>query len=71
MDIEMPVMDGFTATQKIKASSDYANTPIIATTAKTPSELTESCEKMGIIFNSCLQKPFHFDELEEIILKHC
>ena len=33
MDLEMPVMDGRTATQLIRALGDYKNTPIIAFTA--------------------------------------
>jgi len=33
MDLQMPEMDGFTATQIIRANSDYEKTPIIAMTA--------------------------------------
>jgi CheY-like chemotaxis protein len=33
MDMQMPVMNGFEATQKIRELEDYKNTPIVALTA--------------------------------------
>ncbi|MCF0071812.1 ATP-binding protein [Dyadobacter sp. CY261] len=59
MDINMPVMDGIEATQKIRAFKDpeKANVPIIALTAANK----ESLESSGIpaLFDDWIAKPFH------------
>jgi CheY-like chemotaxis protein/nitrogen-specific signal transduction histidine kinase len=59
MDIHMPVMDGYTASQKIREFNQ--NIPILALTAAATSDIQEK------IFNSGMQdyvtKPFHPDDL--------
>lgn len=56
MDIKMPVMDGFKATELLKNNEKYKHIPIIAFTA---SALKEEIEKIrNSSFDSYLQKPF-------------
>ncbi|MCC0175971.1 response regulator [Waterburya agarophytonicola K14] len=67
MDIRMPVMDGYSATQKIKNNSTFP-TKIIALTA---SALEEECSV--ILATGCddfMRKPFQADELFSLMTKH-
>lgn len=65
MDLQMPEMDGFTATSKIRQS--YVDIPIIALTANASQEIKESCINAG--FNDFITKPFKPDILKEKIFK--
>lgn len=57
MDLSMPVMDGYTATEKIRSSSDsYSQVPIIAMTANAFSSDIEKCFDLGM--NDHISKPF-------------
>jgi CheY-like chemotaxis protein len=53
MDLQMPLMDGYEAMERLKASN-YP-TPVIAITANVYSEEKSRCEKAG--FCKCLSKP--------------
>ncbi len=63
MDIQMPVMDGFLATKKIREIEASTNsfTPIIAITANAMSGDRETCLAVGMDDYIC--KPFQFDML--------
>jgi signal transduction histidine kinase/FixJ family two-component response regulator len=62
MDCQMPIMDGFDATQNIRKSPhSYANTPIIAVTANALSSDRERCLQCGM--NDYLSKPFQLDDI--------
>jgi len=65
MDIQMPVMDGITATKKIREieASTNSHTPIIAITAYALSGDKESCLAAGI--NDYISKPFQIEDLLE------
>ncbi|MGR8929698.1 MAG: ATP-binding protein [Gammaproteobacteria bacterium] len=63
MDCLMPVMDGFIATQTIRANPQFANLPIIAMTANVMDEQRERCLASGM--NDHIGKPIHWDELFE------
>lgn len=65
MDIMMPVMDGYEATQKIRNSANNNNIPIIAITANKFDHDKEHCLSSGM--NAYLSKPFDFNELKEIL----
>ncbi len=69
MDVHMPVMDGYTATQKIRHSkSEIRNIPIIALSASAFED-----ERNMAISKGCsdfLQKPFHETDIVEIIHTH-
>lgn len=65
MDVQMPVMNGFEATQAIRAlDSDKSNTPIIAMTANVLKEEVELCFQAGM--DDFIGKPF---DLKELIYK--
>lgn len=66
MDIQMPKMDGITATQKIRASNLIV--PIIAMTAHTLPKEKEKCFDIGM--NDYISKPFKIETLQAIITKH-
>ena len=69
MDVQMPVMDGFEATKKIRAlGPSFAALPIIAMTAYAMSGDRERCLDAGM--NSYLSKPLNVDELFKTIEKY-
>jgi CheY-like chemotaxis protein len=63
MDIQMPVMDGYEATRRIRALDipEAKTIPIIAITAYVYREDIEKCLDAGM--NSHLGKPFDFEEI--------
>ena len=67
MDLQMPVMDGFEATQHIRNLADpqKARTPIIALTASALLEVRSQVSEAGMDDFSC--KPFNPNELYEKI----
>ena len=72
MDIQMPKIDGITATKIIRSSKDSdfdPNIPIIAVTAHAFKEEIKRCIEAGI--NSCVTKPFKrqelFDEINRLV----
>jgi len=58
MDLQMPVMDGYTATRKIRGFD--MNTPIIALTASATSNVREQVMKAGM--QDYVTKPFNPDD---------
>jgi CheY-like chemotaxis protein len=70
MDIQMPVMDGLKATQKIREieQSTNSHTPIIAVTANAFPEDKERCLASGM--DGYISKPFQPDELLQLIKKY-
>jgi CheY-like chemotaxis protein len=68
MDIEMPKMDGLTATRAIRASgSDYATIPIIALTANAMDEQIQSCREAGMTDH--VAKPIDQEQLLAAVAK--
>ncbi len=66
MDCQMPVMDGFTATQAIRASREaFADIPIVALTASAQPEHLARCEAAGM--NDHLTKPLNPGALERVL----
>jgi CheY-like chemotaxis protein/signal transduction histidine kinase len=70
MDVQMPVMDGFKATQKIRELEKSTNTriPIIAVTANAFPEDKDRCLSSGM--DDYISKPFQPDELLEKLRQH-
>jgi PAS domain S-box-containing protein len=66
MDCEMPVMDGFEATRRIRASL-YADIPIVALTADAMPEDRVRCLREGM--NDYLSKPVDVDRLADLLEK--
>ncbi len=66
MDCHMPEMDGFEATERIRAlSGDVGRTPIVALTASAMPEELAACRRVGM--NSVLTKPVTFVALREVL----
>jgi PAS domain S-box-containing protein len=65
MDIQMPVMDGFTAIQQIRLDANLSKIPIIALTALAMEGDREKCLAAGA--NDYLSKPIRLKSLAEMI----
>jgi PAS domain S-box-containing protein len=61
MDIQMPRLDGLSATRKLRELGEYALTPIIAMTANAFAEDRAACFKAGM--SDYIAKPFDPDSL--------
>ncbi len=67
MDVQMPVMDGLTATSKIREDKRYKELPILAMTANATVEDRERCLAAGM--NDHISKPIRPQILFETLLK--
>ncbi len=65
MDIQMPGMNGFEATQRLRLEATTAQTPIIALTALAMSGDRERCLDAGA--NAYFSKPISLRQLMETI----
>jgi CheY-like chemotaxis protein len=65
MDVEMPELDGLSATRQIRALKDSAALPIIAVSAYGADQFRESALAAGC--NEYVSTPFEPDELEKLI----
>ena len=70
IDLQMPVMDGFTAARIMRAHSNpkKASMPILAMTATSFNEVKEELEEIG--FDDYIPKPFSPELLYEKLTKH-
>ena len=70
MDIQMPVMDGYEATEAIRASShpDAGTVPIIALTANAFREDVDKAHKHGM--NGHMAKPLEYEKLIHTVSKY-
>ncbi|MEH6405742.1 MAG: PAS domain S-box protein, partial [Leeuwenhoekiella sp.] len=69
MDIQMPILSGFEATEEIRAyEKDGTNVPIIALTARTLKGERERCLEFGM--NDYITKPVILATIREIIIKY-
>ncbi|WP_341206174.1 two-component sensor histidine kinase BarA [uncultured Psychrosphaera sp.] len=69
MDIQMPIMDGITACQKIKESSLNESTAIISVTAHAGQDEQKRMLEVG--FTGYLAKPIDEEMLTQVILDAC
>ncbi|WP_171816058.1 response regulator [Serpentinimonas barnesii] len=65
MDLQMPVMDGYTATQRLRAERAFDDLPIVALTAHAMAEESERCAALGM--NEHLDKPIDPQRLYEVL----
>ena len=70
MDMQMPIMDGITATENIRKNPEYDSLPIVAMTANAMASDVQNCKQAGM--NDHIGKPIDFnilkDKLREYIL---
>ena len=67
MDVQMPVMDGYTATGKIRGFDKYSQLPILAMTANALAEDRERAIKAGM--NDHIAKPIDPEQLFAALVK--
>jgi CheY-like chemotaxis protein/nitrogen-specific signal transduction histidine kinase len=68
MDVQMPFMDGYAATQKIRCLENGGwHTPIVALTANAMPDQLERCLQVGM--DALLTKPLNAEHLEDILLR--
>jgi len=65
MDLTLPVMDGITATEKIRATAGLSGIPVIAVTAHQETDFREGAKTAG--FNAYVTKPIEIPWLDELI----
>jgi signal transduction histidine kinase len=65
MDVQMPVMDGYEATRRIRSNPEYADIPIVAMTAHAFAEEKERCFRVGM--NAHLSKPIDINILRQTL----
>lgn len=66
MDLQMPEMDGFEATRRIRQFNQKV--PIVALTANATTEDRQTCLDVGM--SDHIGKPLNIDRLVEVVLKH-
>ncbi|MCV2370387.1 PAS-domain containing protein [Roseateles oligotrophus] len=67
MDVQMPVMDGYTATRAIRGELGLTQLPIVAMTANAMASDREDCLAAGM--NDHVGKPFDLEHLVEVLVK--
>jgi CheY-like chemotaxis protein/HPt (histidine-containing phosphotransfer) domain-containing protein len=69
MDIQMPLMDGFEATSKIREwEANNQHTPIVALTAMLLEDEIQKC--LSVVMDDCIAKPFNTELLFQVIEAH-
>jgi len=63
LDIEMPVMDGFEAMEKLKADSAYESIPVVFVTGTLTNEIEARARSMGVA--GIVTKPFAAENLKK------
>ena len=69
MDLQMPVMDGYEATRRIRADPRFLELPIVAMTAHAMVEERERCQALGM--NGHVSKPIEPEELYATLAEYC
>jgi CheY-like chemotaxis protein len=68
MDLQMPVMDGYEATRRLRADPRYFTLPVVAMTAHAMIEERERCQAIGM--NDHLSKPIEPDEFYTMLARY-
>ena len=67
MDIQMPVMDGYTATREIRKLANHKVLPVVAMTADVMMGVREKCQESGM--NDYITKPINPDDLFSTLIE--
>ena len=67
MDLQMPEMDGYEATLKIRLQHQKSELPVIAMTAHALQSEIQRCLEIGM--NDCVTKPINPDKLKEVLVR--
>lgn len=67
MDLQLPKMNGFTATQQIKQQAETARIPVVALTAHAMPEQQEMAKKTG--FDGYITKPIDTRAFPDLIVE--
>ncbi len=68
MDLQMPVMDGLTATRLLRADARFSALPVIAMTANAMASDRDACLAAGM--NDHVGKPFDLNALVATLIQH-
>ena len=68
MDLQMPVMDGLTATRQLRLDPRFTSLPVIAMTANAMGSDREECLQAGM--NDHVGKPFDLNQLVQTLIFH-
>ena len=68
LDIEMPVMNGFEAIERLKANSSYSDIPVIFLTGTINASIEEKSKKLGCV--DIVSKPFTASSLLNLVNSH-
>lgn len=65
MDLQMPVLDGFTATSLIRRTESTCRIPVVAVSAQCTEDFVSAAARVGC--NHFVSKPVDFDALLDIV----
>lgn len=65
MDLQMPVLDGFTATSIIRRIESICRVPVIAVSAQSAEDYVSAAKRVGCDY--FVAKPVEFDQLLELV----
>ena len=68
MDVQMPIMNGFEATKKIKQMDNRKDIPIIAMTANASEEDRRTCLREGM--DDYISKPISSEDISKVLKKY-
>lgn len=67
MDIQMPELDGYQATQQIREKRRFDNLPIVAMTANAMKHDIDKCYEVGM--NDYISKPLNIELFNKVLYK--
>lgn len=65
MDLQMPVLDGFTATSIIRRTENICRVPVVAVSAQSTEDFVAAARRVGC--DHFVAKPVDFDHLLELV----
>lgn len=61
LDLDMPVMNGFTFLEKVKANKKFANIPVVITSSFDDEDTASDCLKFGA--DGFVTKPYNMEQI--------